>query len=458
MPAPSSSEEFIVYHGTVIHSLGPTDLEINENAVLVVNVANGTIVDFERNVEKLNEYLCSVNVLQNKHYSVNSLSKTQFILPGFIDTHAHAPQFSYVATGMDLPLLQWLDKYTFPKESEFTDLEHAHNVYSKVVDRFLHSGTTTCSWFATIHLEACKVLTDIIEKKGQRAYIGKVNMDQNSPDYYVEETESSINDTRTFIEYVKAKNNSLLTPIVTPRFAISCTSPLLKALGDLAKEHDVPIQSHLCENLAEIEFTKSLFPDSANYTAVYDDHGLLNDRTIMAHCVHMTEEELQLLKAREAGVSHCPSSNFALQSGVCDIKKYMKRGIKCGLGSDVAGGYATSILDSMRSAFIASNTTGIIKNQYETSDEPYKAMDAKELIYLATLGGAKVVGMEDKIGNFRVGKDFDALVCDTSDDTSVRLFRHDTPWDMLQKFIFMADERCLAHVYVKGRRVAGWKQ
>jgi guanine deaminase len=359
---------------------------------------------------------------------------------------------------MDLPLLQWLDTYTFPKESEFAETEHARNVYSKVVDRFLNCGTTTCSWYATIHLEACKTLTDIIEQRGQRAYIGKVNMDQNSPDYYIETTEGSVQDTRTFIEYVKAKNNDLVTPIITPRFAISCTSPLLKALGDLAQEYKVPIQSHLCENIAEIEFAKSLFPKSAHYTGIYDDHGLLNDRTIMAHCVHMTEEELELIKEREAGISHCPNSNFGLQSGVCDIKHYMDRDIKCGLGSDLAGGFATSILDAMRTAFLASNTIGIMKSQYgKPSEKPYKALDASELIYLATLGGAKVVGMEDKIGNFQVGKDFDALVIDASDNGPIRLFRHDGPSEMLQKFLFMGDERSLTHVYVKGRRVAGWK-
>ncbi|KAI8582744.1 hypothetical protein K450DRAFT_226702 [Umbelopsis ramanniana AG] len=459
MPSPSSTQEFMVFHGTVIHSLSPSDLEINENAVVVVNVATGKIVLMERKVDKLNEFLSGLSLLENKQYNVNVLKKDQFILPGFIDTHAHAPQFSYAATGMDLPLLDWLDTYTFPKEAEYAESEHAQNVYSKVVDRFLSCGTTTCSWFATIHLEASKILTDVIEEKGQRAYIGKVNMDQNSPDYYIEKTESSVSDTRTFIEYVQAKNNELLTPIITPRFAISCTSPLLKALGDLAKEYQVPIQSHLCENVAEIEFTQSLFPNSVNYTAVYDDHGLLNDKTIMAHCVHMTEDELKLIKEREAGVSHCPNSNFNLQSGVADIRHYLDLDIKCSLGTDVAGGFATSILDAMRSAFTASNTIGILKSQYgNRSPKPYKALDAKELIYLATLGGAKVVGMEDKIGNFKVGKDFDALVVDASDNGPVRLFRHDGAWETLQKFLFTGDERCLSHVYVRGRRVAGWKQ
>lgn len=344
-------------------------------------------------------------------------------------------------------MLEWLDTYTFPRESKFQDAEYARKLYSKSVARSLRNGTTSACWFATIHLEACKELVNIIQEQGQRAYVGKVNMNQNSPDFLVETTDSSVRDTRAFVEYVKKVNDGnsspLVTPIITPRFAISCDSELLTELGKLAAEYDLPIQSHLCENLNEIGFTMSLFPNSVNYTSVYADHGLLNDRTIMAHCVHMKDEELDLMKEKNAGISHCANSNFNLKSGMADVRKMLNKDIKVGLGTDVAGGYSPSILEALR----ASRTASVARDM-ETS------LVVAELFYLATVGGARVMELDDKIGNFEVGKEFDAILVNTQVENSpVDVFDHDSVETQFEKYLFVGDDRNNEKIFVQGKEI-----
>lgn len=344
-------------------------------------------------------------------------------------------------------MLEWLDTYTFPRESKFQDAEYARKLYTKSVARSLRNGTTSACWFATIHLDACKELVNIIQDQGQRAYVGKVNMNQNSPDFLVETTESSVRDTRAFVEYVKevntGNNSPLVTPIITPRFAISCDSELLTELGKLAAEYDLPIQSHLCENLNEIGFTMSLFPNSVNYTSVYADHGLLNDRTIMAHCVHMKDEELDLMKEKNAGISHCANSNFNLKSGMADVRKMLNKDIKVGLGTDVAGGYSPSILEALR----ASRTASVARNT-ETS------LIVAELFYLATVGGARVMELDDMIGNFEVGKEFDAILVNTQvENTPIDIFDHDSVETQFEKYLFVGDDRNNEKIYVQGKEV-----
>jgi guanine deaminase len=360
----------------------------------------------------------------------------------------------FAGSGMDLQLLDWLESHVFPTESAFKSVEHACSAYEKVVKRFLTNGTTTCSWFATIHLGGCKSLVDIIEELGQRAYVGKVNMDQNAPDYYIETTEQSLRDTSTFVEYVQTKKSSLITPVITPRFAITCSTPLMKGLSEIAKTYNVPIQTHLCENHNEIEFTKELFKDSKDYTSVYDDHSLLNESAYMAHCVHMTDDELDLLAKRKTGVAHCANSNFSLHSGVCDVRRFLAKGIKIGLGTDVAGGFSPSMLDAVRSTFFASKTMKIMHRDGPSKDDSYAHLTPAELVYLATLGGAQVLGLDDKIGNFETGKAFDALWVDL-ESGSVDLMGGETIQQKVEKFLFNGNDQNIKHVYVQGRRVAG---
>ncbi|KAG0328643.1 hypothetical protein BGZ99_004913 [Dissophora globulifera] len=443
-----------VFYGTIIHSVSVSEIEFISNGLLFVD-AQGRVAKLLRNVpqDQLQDGLAGIDLAVAE---LTVLEDNQFIIPGFVDTHIHASQYSYCGNGHDIPLLEWLDSLTFPHEAKFKDSHYARNIYTRAVARSLRNGTTSACWFATIHLDATKELVRAIHEQGQRAFVGKVNMNQNAPDILIETTESSIADTRAFVEYVNSFNTQLMqdqasdqrskplvTPIITPRFAISCTSDLLRGLGKLAAEFDIPIQSHLCENTNEIEFTMSSFPDSTSYTAVYADHGLLTQRSIMAHCVHMKDDEWTLMKDSHAGISHCPSSNFNIKSGMADVRRMIDMDLKVGLGTDVAGGYSCSILDAIRCSRICS----IARN-------PTRSLLIPELFYMATMGGARVMELGDTIGNFNVGMEFDAILVNIAVKGSpIDVFAHDTVQTKFEKYLFVGDDRNNAKVYIQGKEV-----
>lgn len=246
---------------------------------------------------------------------------------------------------------------------------------------------------------------------------------------------------------------------------------MMKKLAELAKRYDLPIQSHISENLNEISFTLELFSGHQNYAQVYDTAGLLTNKTIMAHAVHLNEEEIELFHERGTAVSHCPNSNTNLKSGMCDVKRLIEGGVKVGLGTDVSGGNRISILDTMRAALDVSNHLNFMKNQNilgtgrvaenVEKNSKYEPLDYKQVFFLATLGGAQAMALDDKIGNFLVGKSFDALIIDTYSGV---IDKFDLPQSfistcenellkMLQKFIFTGDDRNIKQIFVKGRKV-----
>jgi guanine deaminase len=377
--------------------------------------------------------------------AIIELDPYEFIIPGFVDTHIHAPQYTFTGTGYDKPLLEWLNTYTFPQESKFSDIIHAKNAYTKVVKKTLSCGTTTACYFATIHLDASKILVDVLASQKQRAFVGKVNMDRNSPDYYIENMMDSIRDTQDFVNYTLAQNNQLITPIITPRFVPTCTSELMHKLGEIAQTHNLPIQSHVSENKSEIDWVKSLHPECDSYSSVYLNHNLLNSRTVMAHCIHLTDKERALFKEHNVGISHCANSNFSLVSGVLNARRLLNEGhVKIGLGTDVGGGYSPSILDAIRQAIIASKTIYI-------QDSSYTPLNIKEAFYMATLGGATVLGRDSRIGNFIVGKAFDALRIKV--DTVIDVFPHDDLTSLFEKFLFLGDDRNIKSVFVNGEQI-----
>ncbi|EGC38026.1 hypothetical protein DICPUDRAFT_76363 [Dictyostelium purpureum] len=438
-----------LFKGTIIHSVELEKVEILTNSLVGIG-KEGIIVYLKSAFEDLNQLEDQVKKLSVEHEIPNECivdMGNKFLIPGFIDTHAHAPQYHNAGTGTDLPLLKWLEKYTFPVESKFKDLKFAENVYSKVVNRMLKNGTTTCCYYATIHVEASELLANIAGERGQRAFIGKVCMDRHSPDHYIETTEDSLNDTKEFVERILSKGNPLIQPIITPRFAPSCTNLLMEGLGKLANEKKTLIQSHLSENKDEIEWVKSLYPGIESYTHVYKHFDLLNERTIMAHCVHLSEEELHLISEQQTSISHCPISNFTLSSGNLDVRKVLKKNIKLGLGTDLSGGYHPSILQVMRDSIKCSNSHFFI-------DGEHKPLTFEEAFYLATVGGSRVVNMEDRIGNFQVGKDFDAQIIDPfAPNTPIDVFENDTIKDIFQKFIYLGDDRNLSSLYIKGKKI-----
>ncbi|NXE52313.1 GUAD deaminase, partial [Casuarius casuarius] len=381
-----------------------------------------------------------------KTSDIRELSNHEFFMPGLVDTHIHAPQYSFAGTRVDLPLLQWLTTYTFPTEAKYKDSDFAEEVYTRVVRRTLKNGTTTACYFATIYTDTSLLLAEIIDKFGQRAFVGKVCMDMNdSVPQYRETTADSVQETER------------VQPIVTPRFGPSCSEDLLCALGNFAQAHDLHVQSHISENEEEIKVVENLFPAYQNYTDVYDKNKLLNGKTVMAHACYLSEEELKLFNLRGAAISHCPSSNFSLCSGILNVQKVLKHNVKLGLGTDVAGGYSASMLDAIRKTMMAANTLQVNKVN-ETG------LTLKEAFRLATLGGSQVLGLEDVIGNFEVGKEFDALLINTkASDSPFDLFSADA-FEVIRTGLMIeqitennmvkgCDDRNISEVYVSGKQV-----
>ncbi|XP_042344345.1 guanine deaminase [Plectropomus leopardus] len=439
----SATEIARVFRGTFIHSTQQAVLQILEDELLGVDsdgkiafIGNGTELD--RLSQTFGFSPCEVTQLQQH----------EFFMPGLVDTHIHASQYSYAGTALDMPLLQWLNTYTFPVESRFKDLEFAHSVYSQIVKRTLRNGTTTACYFATIHTDASLLLGQIANDFGQRALVGKVCMDRNnSVKHYKETNQESQEETCRFIAELLNKKYPLVRPVVTPRFALSCSGALLGQLGAIAKNNNLHIQSHISENTEEIKLVKELFPDSESYTDVYHKHNLLTDKTVMAHGCYLSDEELALFRETGASLSHCPNSNISLCSGLLDVRNVLKHKVKLGLGTDVAGGYSASMFDAMRKALDTSKMLTIQNPEYDT-------LTFEEVFRLATLGGSQALSLDDQTGNFEVGKDFDALrVNVAAPGGPIDLIQCEEPKIILEKFMNLGDDRNIVEVFVAGRRV-----
>lgn len=354
-----------------------------------------------------------------------------------------------------MQILDWLSQVTFPNEARFRDPAYARRIYARCVDGFLRQGITTASYYGSLHADATKILASLCLAKGQRAFVGKCNMNREAPPYYRDESVAlSLRDTESCIAHIRALDpaGALLKHVLTPRFAISCEDALLAGLGEIARRNpDLPIQTHVNEARSEIEFTRSLFPGFANEIDLYRHFNLLSSRSILAHCCYMTEYEMEEVKRLDCGVAHCPVSNMTVGGGfmAAPVRDFLRRGIKVGLGTDSGGGFSSSILDAARQALVASNAREV------ESEGRDKGLTIAEVFYLATLGGARVCCLDDKIGSFEVGKEFDALVINAVDGTGVMTMveEEDSLNTIFEKFVMTGDDRNIEQVYVRGRLV-----
>ncbi|KAL6058082.1 Guanine deaminase [Balamuthia mandrillaris] len=445
-----------VWRGSIVHSLSFEKLEVLPKACLGL-FDNGRIAFLHKKEASLEE-------LKEKEYPdlpwasdchLREVPPKGFLAPGFIDTHTHAPQYVFSGTAMDLGLLDWLNKYTFPTEAKFGEKEFAVHVYDKVVQRTLRSGTTTCAYYGTIHREGTRVLAETVHKYGQRAFVGKVSMDRNSPETYIEaSTEDALADAEAFVQDVLSLGDPLVQPALTPRFVPTCTLELMKGLGALAKKHDLFIQSHISENKNEVAWVKDLHPQYSSYAEVYEACSLMTEKTVMAHGIYLTEEEIELFKKTGASISHCPNSNFTLHSGVLNVRHLMEKGLsKIAVGTDVSGGYSPSMLDALRNVVTASNVISFYEGEGK-KEKGYAPLTFAEAFYLCTLAGANVFGLAEETGNFLPGKCFDALVVDAEAEGSpFDVFSSDELLDIFEKWLFLGDDRNIKQVIVNGRAV-----
>jgi len=373
------------------------------------------------------------------------------IIPSFIDLHLHAPQYIQMGIGIELSLIDWLDQYTFRIEERFADVNYAKKCYPPFVKELIECGTLRSVIFGTTHRESNQVLVEELRKRGLSALVGKVNMDRFAPVNLTETVEKSLKDTQAFIREVGPLRDQDIVPIITPRFAPSCTPDLLEGLGKMAKDYDMPVQSHLGENEDEVNWVKDLFEKELKdgedtYSDVYNQYGLFGSQpTVMAHCIYLKEREIELAKVKNVFFAHCPLSNVNLTSGIMPLALYLDAGIKLGLGSDIGAGNSLMMNTVVAQAVQQSK----IRHLY-TGDRIVKESEA---FYLATKGNGlffSEVFNGRLFGSFEKGASFDALVI--KDDLS--FLDSFTPLEQLQRFIYRGNTKNIYARFLNGNEIS----
>jgi guanine deaminase len=421
------------YRASLLHSIAdPKDVGLEnsyqffEDGMIVVE--NGHIVDIGSATDILARHTKPMKI---KTY------KDKLITSGFIDTHIHYPQTGMIASYGE-QLLDWLENYTFPEERRFQNPIYALKVAKLFLDELASNGTTTALVFGTVHKESVDVFFGEAERRNLRMICGKVLMDRNAPDYLTDTPESGYQASKELIE--KWHNRGRLHYAVTPRFAPTSTPEQLAMVGKLLDEYpSVYMHTHLSENKKEIEWVLDLFPERDSYLDVYDHYGLLHKRSVFAHGIHLSDCECQRLADTESAIAFCPTSNLFLGSGLFKLNKMEDKGIRVGMGTDVGAGTSFSILQTMSEAY------KIMQLQQEKL-HPIKSL------YLATLGGAKALHLEDKIGNLEVGKEADFVVLNLH-ATQLMRFRMNQATTLEEKlFVLMSlgDDRTVCETYIYG--------
>ncbi|MDH0745407.1 guanine deaminase [Pseudomonas sp. GD03842] len=424
------------YRAAIVHSLAdPAQVGIEasyeyfDDGLMVVE--NGTITAVGHADELLGTLAKDVEVVTYTD---------ALITAGFVDTHIHLPQTGMVGSYGE-QLLDWLNTYVFPVERQFADPAHAAQVSDIFIKELLRNGTTTALVFGSRHKESVDAFFTAAEKLNLRMIAGKVMMDRNAPDYLVDTAESSYLDSKALIERWHGKGR--LHYAVTPRFAPTSTPEQLQLAGQLLGEYpDLYLQTHISENLKEVEWVKALFPERKNYLDVYDHFKLLGERSVFAHGVHLCEQECQRLAETGSAIAFCPTSNFFLGSGLFNLPMAEKHKVNVGLGTDVGGGTSFSLLQTLNEAYKVMQLQG-------AKLSPFKSL------YLATLGGARALRLEDRIGNLQEGSEADFVVLDFNATPllSYRMKQATSIEEKLFVLMTLGDDRTVSETYSAGALV-----
>lgn len=424
--------------GTIMQTPGPTKLEVRHGVAVAVN-DDGIITSIEH---------------------ANDVAPLQTVLlPGLIDTHIHAPQWPQLGTGLDLALESWLFEHTFPLEAKLTDPSFASEVWPSLVSTLLAHGTTTATYYATIDVETTTMLAETCRAAGQRAFVGRVAMDHpdGTPQWYRDANAAQgIEASARSIDAIVALGSDLVQPVITPRFAPACTDELLRGLGELASSTGVRVQTHCSESDWEHNYAFSRFGMSD--TAALDGFGLLRDHTVLAHGDHLGRDDLTTLRARGAGVAHCPMSNAYFANAVFPARRALDAGVRVGLGTDVAGGARPNVLSQCGEAVTMSR---LLDEGVDAELAPQdrgvagSRVSIVEAFWMGTLGGGELLGLD--VGLLEVGRPFDAVAVDTARPTSaLRLWDGvDDDARSFEKVVRLAEPADFTDVWVAGRRVAG---
>ncbi len=421
------------YRAAIIHSIAdPADVAVEasyeyfEDGLMLVE--NGKILALGTAEDLLGTLTDDVEIVSYQD---------ALITAGFIDTHIHLPQTGMVGSYGE-QLLDWLNTYVFPCEKQFEDPEHSAQVADIFLKELLRNGTTTALVFGSRHKESVEALFSAAEKLNLRLIAGKVMMDRNAPDYLVDTAESSYVDSKALIERWHGKGR--LHYAVTPRFAPTSTPEQLTLAGQLLTEYpDLYMQTHISENLKEVEWVKALFPERKNYLDVYDHFNLLGERSVFAHGVHLCDQECERLAETGSAIAFCPTSNFFLGSGLFNLPMAEKHKVNVGLGTDVGAGTSFSLLHTLNEAYKVMQLQG-------AKLSPFKSL------YLATLGGARALRLEDKIGNLQPGSEADFVVLDFNATPllSYRMSQATIIEEQLFVLMTLGDDRTVSETYSAG--------
>ncbi|WP_105103430.1 guanine deaminase [Microbulbifer pacificus] len=420
------------YRSAILHSIAdPRDVGIEasyayfEDGLLVVE--DGKVLDVGHADTLLGKF---------SDADLTTYSDT-LITAGFIDTHIHYPQLDIIGAYGE-QLLEWLETYTFPAERKFEDPEHATRLAQVFLEELLRNGTTTALVFGTVHKQSIDAFFSEAQKLDLRMIAGKVMMDRNAPEYLRDTPESAYADSKELIERWHGKGR--LHYAVTPRFAPTSTPEQLALAGQLFQEYPgLYMHTHISENKQEIEWVRGLFPERSGYLDVYDHHGLIGERAVFAHGVHLCDDECQRLGETGSAVAFCPTSNLFLGSGLLNLDKLEECGVRVGLGTDVGAGTSFSQLQSLNEAYKVMQLQG-------------KKLDPFRALYLATLGGARSLYLDDRIGNLQPGKDADFVVLDYNATPLIsrRMAQATTLAERLFALMILGDDRAVKETYAAG--------
>ncbi len=430
------SQSIKAFRGSVIHSLGdPAEVGIDNSYQYF---EDGLLILEDNRVSRVGPAAELLPTLP-KGATITEYPDA-LIMPGFIDTHIHYPQTGMIASYGE-QLLDWLNNYTFPNERQFEDKAHADEVADVFIEELLRNGTTTALVFGTVHKQSVDAFFEAAEKKDLRMIAGKVLMDRNAPDYLLDTAESGYRDSKELIDRWHGKGR--LHYAVTPRFAPTCSDEQLAVAGQLLQEYpDLYMHTHLSENKDEIEWVKSLFPERSGYLDVYDHFKLLGERSVLAHGVHLCDDECRRIADTDSAIAFCPTSNLFLGSGLFNLPQAEKHRMKVGLGTDVGAGTSFSILQTLNEAYKVMQLQG-------------EKLSCFKSLYLATLGGARALKLEDRIGSFHSGNDADFVVLDYNCTPlmSYRMKQVKTLEERLFVLMTLGDDRAVRETFAAGRSV-----
>ncbi len=437
-----------VIAGRMLDAPAPGKTDLEETALLIDQ--SGTIIERAgRGTPQFDMLLRSPDI--------RKLDARSLLIPGLVDLHIHAPQWPQIGTALDLPLERWLGEYTFPLEARYEDIAFAESVYDDLVPALLAQGTTTALYFATIHEDASLALARSCLKYGQRGFVGLVAMDNAAlcpATYRHASPEAAIDATRRFIEAVRklpGNETGLVQPVITPRFIPACSDALLRGLGELARKTGVRVQTHASESDWEHECVRTRF--GCTDVEALDTFGLLRQHTVLAHAGFTNADDRERIRKRQSAIAHCPISNAFFAGAVLPVRHLIDEETACGLGTDISGGYSSSIFENARQAVIAARmlTSGVNPDTApEKRGSPGLEIDFAEAFWLATRGGAEALGVP--AGLLRPGMKLDAL--ELRMDIGMSFPEGpDCAANAVQKIVCHAGLHSVARVWVDGKIV-----